>query len=357
MLLKYSVGIDISMKLFSCCILSIDSNQTIKVLGSRKFDNTLSGFKKFHDWSVKKHQQKDISIHYCMEATGVYHENLAFYLHDKKCTVSIILANTSHKYLASLGLKSKTDPIDAKGLAQMGAERKLKVWNPPAKFYSDLRYLTRHHQSLQENKTQLLNKLHAINHSAGSPKFVIKQLEQQIAYFAKKIKQTSDQISQTIDGRSEIRRKVNKVCTLKGIAEHTVAIVIAETFGFELFENAKQLISYSGYDVVEHQSGKKVGKTSISKKGNSRIRRAMHFPAFNVVRIQQPVFYNLYQRTFKRHFIKMKSYVAVQKKLLTTIYALWKNDTEFDPKHQIKMQDPTLKKVVPIQSELRQVHF
>ena len=53
----------------------------------------------------------------------------------------------------------------------------------------------------------------------------------------------------------------------------------------------------------------------------------------------------------------MKSYVAVQKKLLTTIYALWKNDTEFDPKQQIKRQDPTLKKVVPIQSELQQVHF
>jgi transposase len=49
--------------------------------------------------------------------------------------------------------------------------------------------------------------------------------------------------------------------------------VIAETNGFTLFENSKQLVSYAGYDVVENQSGKRVGKTSISKKGNYRIRR------------------------------------------------------------------------------------
>ena len=54
MLLKYSVGIDMSMKSFTCCILTIDSDQNIKVKGSRKFANTLSGFKNFYEWSVKK---------------------------------------------------------------------------------------------------------------------------------------------------------------------------------------------------------------------------------------------------------------------------------------------------------------
>ena len=357
MLLKYSVGIDMSMKSFACSILTIDSDQNIKVIGSRKFANALNGFKNFYEWSVKKHKEVNVPIVYCVEATGVYHENLSFFLHDKNCSLSIILANTSNKYLASLGLKSKTDPIDAKGLAQMGAERKLTLWNPPAKFYSDLRSLTRHHQSLTEDKTAVSNKLHAINHSAKRSKFVINQFEKQIKYFDKNLKLTSQKITQAIDSRSEVRSKVDRICTIHGVGEHTVAIIIAETFGFELFESAKQLISYCGYDVVENQSGKTTGKTRISKKGCSRIRRAMHFPAFNAMRPDQPIFYNLYHRTFERHYIKMKSYVAVQKKLLTTIYAMWKNDTEFDPQYHIKMINTTLKKVVPIKSELHQIQL
>lgn len=358
MILKYSVGIDISMKTFSTCISTIDIEQHIKVKGSKKFTNNKTGFKQFYAWVLTKQKEKEIPVVYCMEATGVYHENLSFFLHGKNCSLSIILANSANKYLASLGLKSKTDPIDAKGLAQMGAERKLKRWNPPAKFYSTLRSLTRHHQSLTEQKTMSSNKLHALEHSATGSSFVKKQLKTQIKQLEKTIDLTANEITKTIDSRSEIREKVERICKIKGVAELTTAIIIAETFGFELFENAKQLISYCGYDVVENQSGKSVGKTRISKKGNSRIRRAMHFPAFNATRPDQPIFYNLYTRTFERHFKKMKSYVAVQKKLVTTIYALWKNETDFNANHNEIMVNNVMDEiVVPHNTELPEVHI
>jgi hypothetical protein len=35
------------------------------------------------------------------------------------------------------------------------------------------------------------------------------------------------------------------------------------------------------------------------------------------------VFADLFERTYARHGIKMKSYVAVQNKLLTILYRLW----------------------------------
>ena len=60
--------------------------------------------------------------------------------------------------------------------------------------------------------------------------------------------------------------------------------------------------------MIENQSGNRIGKIRISKKGNSRIRRAMFMPAFAVVRTKQTVFYNLYSRTFEKHKIKIKSY-------------------------------------------------
>jgi hypothetical protein len=89
--------------------------------------------------------------------------------------------------------------------------------------------------------------------------------------------------------------------------------------------------------VVENQSGRHIGKTKISKKGNSRIRRALFMPAFSVVTYKQTPFLNLYERTLAKHNIKMKSYVAVQKKLLTTIYALWKNEVEYDENYNQKV--------------------
>ncbi|MEZ4878192.1 MAG: IS110 family transposase [Flavobacterium sp.] len=111
-----------------------------------------------------------------------------------------------------------------------------------------------------------------------------------------------------------VNQKVANICQIKGIGILTIATILAETNGFELFKNYKQLVSYAGFDVVERESGSSVtGKTRISKKGNSHIRRALFMPAFTAVKYKEPSFFGLYERTYAKHAIKMKSYVAVQK--------------------------------------------
>ena len=74
------------------------------------------------------------------------------------------------------------------------------------------------------------------------------------------------------------------------------------------------MVSYAGYDVIESQSGTSVGKTKISEKRNSRIRRALHMTSLVVIQCKEKPFLDLYNLTFEKHGIKMKSYVAVQKK-------------------------------------------
>ncbi|MBB1644625.1 hypothetical protein A9970_11730 [Sphingobacterium sp. UME9] len=114
----------------------------------------------------------------------------------------------------------------------------------------------------------------------------------------------------------------------------TVSTLIAETNGFQSFNNSRQLVSFAGYDIVESQSGNHRRKTRISKKGNSHIRRILHLPNFGVVIWKVKPFEDLYERTFAKHGIKMKSYVAVQKKLLVVIFSLWKRNEEYNPNHQ-----------------------
>ena len=186
------------------------------------------------------------------------------------------------------------------------------------------------HTELQELKTQLGNQLMALELGMYQSAVVRKQLTKLISEIDNQLAECAKLIEKAIADNAEWKRKVEQICAIKGVGILTVAQVLTETNEFGLFENQRQLVSYAGYDVVENQSGKRVGKTRISKRGNSRIRRAMHMSALQVVRYEQRPFVGLYERVFERTKIKMKGYVAVQRKLLTLIYALWKKDQKYD---------------------------
>lgn len=328
--LKYSIGIDVSMKDFACCLSVIDDQQDVKVKASHKFPNSSTGFASLLEW-VKRHCKDRISIVFVMEATGVYHEQLAWFLHAKGHLVSILLPNKAKKYLQAGGSKSKNDQIDARGLAQIGAEKKLEVWTPPSENLYVLRAYTRQHQSLNELHTSVSNQLHSIAHSHFQPKDIIKQLKGTLKMCQKQLKEMEQTILRLIQSDPVLNHHHQNLCAIKGISTLSFAVIIGETNGFTLFENAASLVSYAGYDVVENQSGKHTGKTKISKKGNSRIRRILYMPALCAVREDQPQFRKLFERVYERTRIKMKGYVAVQKKLLVMMYYLWKRNEKYNP--------------------------
>lgn len=328
--LKYAVGIDVSKKDFACCLSVINHQQEVKVKASHKFINSLTGFGMLSDW-VKRHAKESLPVIFVMEATGVYHEALAWFLHSKDQPVSILLPNKAKDYIKANGIKSKNDSIDAKGLAQIGAEKKLSPWTPPSKQLYDLRAYTRHHQSTTETLTVMSNQLHAIQHSQFQNKEIVKQLKQIVKLCEKQLKETEQAIAKTIKEDDVLHKHYQNISVIKGISLLSFAVIAAETNGFILFENAASLVSYAGYDVIENQSGKHTGKTKISKKGNSRIRRILHMPALCAVRADQPQFRNLFERVYERTKIKMKGYVAVQKKLLEMMYYLWKKNESYDP--------------------------
>ena len=184
--------------------------------------------------------------------------------------------------MQAFGYKSKNDKADAGGLARMGAEQQLEVWQPMGDFFYQLRQLTRHHQNLQESITAFKNQLHALEHSAWSAKEVVAQQKQLIKLLEKQVQQTRDAILKLISTNEDVQQRMKNICMIQGVALMSSATIVAETNGFALFRNIRQLVSYAGYDVVENQSGKHVGRTKISKKGNSKIRRILYLPSINV---------------------------------------------------------------------------
>lgn len=333
--LKYSTGLDISKEKFDACISIIDKEQYVKVVASRSFTNNENGFTAFLEWAMLKCKLSVPSV-YAMEATGIYYERLAWFLHRKEVYLSVVLPNKSKKYMQSVGIKTKNDKVDAAGLSRMGAEQKLATWNAPTPTIVELRDFTRQRESLQESRTVFNNQLSAYQCGEFVNPLIVENLETIIALLNEQIKENEKMIKQKIKSDSAMNEKVDKILGIKGVGIITVATILAETNCFEMFKNQRQLVSYAGYDVIENQSGKHVGRTKISKKGNSHIRRILHMPALSVVSNGEPVFCNLHQRVFERTKIKMKGYVAVQRELLCLIYALWKKNEKYERDYKHK---------------------
>lgn len=332
--LKYSVGIDISMEKFDAGFGQLSSSFDPMLSKTRKFKNQIHGFKQLEQWIKKKQKQTDSPLIIVMEATGVYHERLAYFLHQKGYQVCVLLPSLSSYYLKSQGQRSKNDSIDAKGLTLMGLEKKLNCWQPPSVSMRQLRTLVRHRQRMQELITRTNNQLHALKNMAFPSPEVKKSLKKLIKNFKKEVASLEEKIHQQIAQDSDLKMKMERIIdSIKGFGWITMVTLIVETNQFEMFTSQQQLIKYAGYDVIEFQSGRMKGKERISKRGNHRIRRIMHMAALNVVTYETGSFPQFYQKIYERSNIKMKAYVAVQRKLLCLIYALWKKDTVFDPEY------------------------
>lgn len=77
--INFCVGIDVSKDSLECWY-GRNSGTSERVFSKvRKFKNDLPGFKKLLEWAGKRNDLEDIL--FVMEATGVYYENLAYWLH------------------------------------------------------------------------------------------------------------------------------------------------------------------------------------------------------------------------------------------------------------------------------------
>jgi len=332
---RYNVGVDFAARKFDVKLGANYQDNTKKVIGSRKFENTPKGFADLSGWVKDKCKEKGAEVRISGEATGVYHERCCHYLHQKGYYVTIAVPSRVKSYKQSCGYKSKDDNIDATALAYMGLEKNLDKWEPMNAFYYELRSLTRHHQSVQEMQTVLRNQLHAEKAGMFTSKAVVKQLEAGIKLFDTQLDSLKEAIAEKINSEAEIKRKTEAITDeMQGVGILTVATVIAETNGFYFFTNRRQTASFAGYDVIRDQSGNREGRTKISKKGNSHIRRSLYFPAINVVKYRMKPFTDKYERIFEKTKIKMKGYTAIQKDILMMIFTIWKYDKKYDPNYK-----------------------
>lgn len=330
------VGIDVSMETLDVCISVIDANKRVKILATRKLKNSGNGFKALVSY-LSKFTKMNLPLKFVMEATGTYHENCAQYLHQAGYAVCIVLPNKSKNFAKSLNKKSKTDKSDAQILAQFGLERDLKVWEPGNTNLLLIRDLCREKEDLLQERNRLKSQIHAIEHGYQPNREIIKRKQRMIKEIDKQLKEIATSMAKIVNSDQSIKADVERLCTIEGIGLQTAIQILGETNGFELISSKAQLVSYAGYDVVSNDSGTSVhGRTRMSKKGNSHIRKALFFPAMVAVK-KEGEMQSLYKRVLERNpKQKMKGLVAVQRKLLVLMFTLCKTKSDYDPTYAQK---------------------
>jgi transposase len=267
------------------------------------------------------------------EATGVYYEHLAHFLFQHNYQVAVILPNKIRNYAKSLESKSKTDPLDAAVITRFGLERQLSLWTPPSDTIKTLRDLCREYHCLKANCTQIKNQLHALNSSFKPHRQSFKRKTRLLKFLQHQIALIKKELRDLVKSDSTLALRLKQIKTAKGLGDITILTVLAETRCFQLVTNQKQLASYAGFDIVFNDSGVKKGKTSISKKGNTFIRKALFMPALSACRAN-PKLKNFYQRLVAKGKNKKLAIIAVARKLLLLIYTLWKSNSVYIPDYK-----------------------
>jgi len=335
--LKQVAGIDVAQKELVITLGRMYEDLSVELYAYKVFKNTEKGFLLLTDW-VNKLTEQSIEVLYVMEATGVYHQKFAYYLDDKKMKISIVLPNKISNFFRTLEVKTVTDKTCSQVIARFGLERKLNYWKRPKAIYKTLQQLTRERDQIVSERVVAKNQLHAENSEAEPNLMTLKRINERIQLLNKQEKEIKENISDILKQTPELQKEVNRLMSIPGVGQLTAVIILAETNGFELIRNKKQVSSYAGLDVKEKQSGTSIkGKPRISKKGNRSLRRAMHFPALTAVKWDEN-FKEIYARMVSKHGIKMKALIAIQRKILELTYVLFKKQTEYDKEYEAKKE-------------------
>jgi len=334
-IIKQCMGIDVSQNELDVSFGTYGQDQSVRMGQSKRFKNSEKGFVQLLSWALKQ-SDKSLSLFFVMESTGVYHEQLACFLYDQQQKVIVVLPSRASHYSKTLEVKTVTDKQASISLTRMGLEKKMALWVKPDAVYMTLKQLTREREQLQKAKTVTKNQVHAEEKSAWPNNSSLARARERLRILESQVKEIEEQIRSFIAGYPELERRLSYVMSIKGIGLITAATVVGETNGFGFIQNKRQLVSYSGYDVVRKDSGTSVhSRPRISKKGNRHIRKAMHFPALSAIR-HEGQSKAQFIRMVEKHGIKMKAAVAIQRKLLVLMYTLWKKEEYFNPEYVLQ---------------------
>jgi transposase len=308
-------GIDVSKATFD---VAWWGDQPFNRMVNRVFPRTPEGV---HAWLslLPCDQWHDAAV--VMESTGGYCKELAGWIRTACPDLHVSIANPyrAKAYGRSLGIRNKTDRVDARMLAKFGQERQPGAWVPLSPSQETLRELTRTRDKLMSTRVAYRNRLQG--HPVVSP-LVQKCQEDLLAFLDRQIKDLEQGIRTHCRKEPDLRRDMALLMSIQGVGLITAASVLGDAGDLRRFSRRGEICAFLGVSPRQFQSGTSVqGKTHLSRMGGKKVRSALYMAALAVCHRKGP-FGDYYRRLTAAGKPPKAALGALMRKLLVVMRAV-----------------------------------
>ncbi len=238
----------------------------------RRFNNDKTGWRAIRGWIIDVRLQ---GVFY--EATGSYHKGVELYLGKHGLPIARLDPRRAQKFAQALGIITKTDPIDARGLAHFGAFLKPPTISLPTPAFEQLKELVSARRGLMQQRTRIINKSKTV-----SVPLLKRQLRLSKEQIARQIVQVDEACQKIVKSDPVLTQRLTILKSIPAIGDVTALTLLAEMP--ELGDlNDKQATSLLGVAPMTRDSGTWKGKRFI-RGGRATVRRAVYMAALSAMR-------------------------------------------------------------------------
>jgi transposase len=154
----------------------------------------------------------------------------------------------------------------------------------------------------------------------------------QLRYFLRAIEHENIYISQLEKKMKSYLDEIpysHYLLSIKGIGVIITAGLIGEVGDFRKFKTSSEIMKLAGYNLYEISSGEHQGQRRISKRGRHLLRKVLFLAALNVLR-SGGILHEKYQSYLHRNMPKPKAIIAISRKLITIIFALIRDQRDYE---------------------------
>jgi len=259
-----------------------------------------------------------------LESTGSYGQALATALADAGVAVAVVQPGRVRSYAGSLGIRAKTDPIDAKVIARFGEAIEPRLFTPPAPEVLHLRALVDRRDQIIEQRKQEQNRLDVMSNP-----IIAKELRASVKRLRASEKTYTEHIAKHIAQHDQLRRLSAALQEEAGVGLQTAATLLAHLPELGTL-NRQGIAALGGLAPYDQASGARDGRRAIYG-GRRRLRRALYMAAITAGRCS-PWLSDIYKKLIQRGKPAKVALIACARKLLIRLNSIAAKALQQTPK-------------------------
>lgn len=320
------IGIDVSKSKLDCLWIRELSKLKVK---SKVQPNTPQGHQALLVWATHQTGEPVAELHFVMEATGIYHEALAYALHEAGAQVSVVNPARIRDYAKSLGAQSKNDRKDSVVIARYGMTQAPALWEPEPVEVRALKALIARYEAVKRDMGREANRLEKAQVNQSSED-VLTSIEHVREELDKERQRLEALIDDHIDNHPGLKEDRALLESIPGVGP-TVSQEMVAVLRSRRFQKASQCAAFLGLIPVERESGTSVySPPRLSKCGDGRVRAKLYMAAVVAIRHNRDIRAH-YQRLVRRGKAKMAALGAAMRKLVHICYGVLKHQVPYQP--------------------------